>query len=580
MKFFWRAKTAEQKPEPDEKSPVSAVAQASSSDGASPAADAAPSGTSNSGDDPATNVVTLQPAKLTERIAAAATKTASALTTTGDDDEKGVIAFAPGKDLPVQQEAVKALSIAIASNRDGANILLIGPAGTGRRSAAARLVELRRPSLERPGDWLYATAPGDARRLDAYAMPHGQGALFVREVKAAIARAEANHARLAAGDDYRLGLEIIDEEFRHRTNRSLDQLKRRAEAQNIALVKTPEGFVLAPMHEGKVVRNDVFRALPESLQRDVESKIASLEGELKAFIEGLPAQDAAQGERIAAFNRDTAARAVKSQFEPVRAAFNGAGEIIDRIEASLVAAIAQGSRVHDGAAARNRNDIVVLGAQIAADFSEIAPFVVAHDVSPEALLGEFGTDADARLRLKPGALMRANGGFLLIEAWRLAARPDAWLALSAALETGEVVPVAASSLILDVEPLPVKVRLVVVGDDISIQKLSDLDPGLLRFFPHVVRFLGAAPRSAVSKAAYAEIAAALAVRKHLKPLAAAAAGAIYDEACISNSVSLNLTDLSALLYEADRLADAVQSASIRAEDIKSAASRIREARTP
>ena len=411
-------------------------------------------------------------------------------------------------------------------------------------------------------------------------MPHGQGALFVREVKAAIARAESNHARLVAGDDYRLGLEIIDEEFRHRCNKTLDQLKRRAEAQNIALVKTPEGFVLAPMHEGKVVRNDVFRALPELLQRDVGSKIASLEVELKAFVDSLPVEDAAQGERISAFNRDAAARAVKSQFEAVRAAFTGAGEVIDRIEASLVSAIASGARLHDGALARPRSEVFVFGAQLAADFSDASPLVVAHDVSPPALIGELGRDADGRVKLKPGLLMRANGGFLLIEAWRLAAMPDGWLALSAALDAGEVTPLTHDGLIVDIEPLPLKVKVVLVADDPSIQRLSDIDPGILRFFPHIVRFQAVAPRSALSKSAYAEIAAALAVRKALRPLAASAANALYDIACISNSVSLNLTDLSALLYEADRLASEGQSTSIRGDDIKTAASRIREARTP
>ena len=88
---------------------------------------------------------------------------------------------------------------------------------------------------------------------------------------------------MIASDDYRLAIEVIDEEFRHRADKSLDDLKRRAEAQNIALLKTSEGFVLAPMHEGKVVRSEVFRSLPDGLQRDVEAKIAMLEGELKGL---------------------------------------------------------------------------------------------------------------------------------------------------------------------------------------------------------------------------------------------------------------------------------------------------------
>ena len=90
----------------------------------------------------ATNVVTLQSAKLTERLAAATPK--SAALTTVEDEEKGLITYTAGKDLPVQQDAVKALASALNSDRDGANVILIGPPGTGRRSTALRLIEMRR----------------------------------------------------------------------------------------------------------------------------------------------------------------------------------------------------------------------------------------------------------------------------------------------------------------------------------------------------------------------------------------------------------------------------------------------------
>lgn len=525
-----------------------------------------------------TNVVALSSSKLTERIAVTAAKPSAM--PANEDDEKGLVAFTASKVLPIQDEAVNALSSAIASDRRGSNVLIIGPPGSGRRTTAARIVEARRGELERPKDWLYVTAPGESRRLVSRSVPHGQGALFVREVRAAMGRAEANHARLVAADDYRLGLEIIDEEFRHRSSKSLDLLKRRAEAQNIAMVKTPEGFVLAPMLDGKVVRKDVFRALPDALQREVEAKIKNLEVELKKFVDAQPDEDAAQGERIAVFNRETASRAVKSQFEAVRAAFSGTDEIIDSVEASLISAIASGGRVHEGALPRQHSDVAVLGAQLAEDFSEAAPLVVAHDVSPAALMGTFGRDGAGQLKFVPGALARANGGFLMIEAWRLVALPESWLALSGALEMGEIKPIVPEGTAVEVEPVPLSIKVLLVADDHAIKRLSDIDPGVLRFFPHIARFQAVAPRSALSDVRYAEIAAAIAARKQLRPLARSSTAALYDIACVSNSISLNLTDLTALLFEADRFADDARSSVIRGEDIKAAATRIREVREP
>ena len=66
--------------------------------------------------------------------------------------------------------------------------------------------------------------------------------------------------------------------MRYHGEKAVEQVRRRAEAQNIAVVKSLDGYVLAPMHEGRVVRSDVFRALPEALKRNVEAKITTLEG--------------------------------------------------------------------------------------------------------------------------------------------------------------------------------------------------------------------------------------------------------------------------------------------------------------
>lgn len=519
------------------------------------------------------NVISISSSRLTDRLAAASLKSTESALVHQEAAEPARL-MSNHYALPGQEEALEALRDAVASTRAQAHILVTGPSGTGKRTAIGHEIDCVRHAKERPQDWLYAWE-GHGKRLKAFALPHGQGALFLREVETAIARANANHARITSGDDYRLGLELIDEEFRHRSSKTLEILKRRAESQNIALVKTPEGFVLAPMHEGKVVRNDVFRALPESLQRDVEGKIANLEGELKQFVESLPSEDAAKGERLAAFNRDAASRAVKTQFEALRSAFSVSSGAIDTIENGLVGTIANGPitqtrRIEDGL-------VLVTGAQIAEDFSAAAPVVTAHDVSPEALLGAFAFDPAGRLSLSSGALMRANGGFLLVEAWRLATVPGAWAALSAALETREVHPRASGSLAIEAEPIPLTARVVMIADAQSLKKLKEIDPGALRFFPHTVAFNGTAPRASLNKKSYADLALRVGERKGLRAVTDSGCTVLYEAATVANSVSLDLSELANLLISADSIAGAAASNDIRKEHVETALKRVREA---
>ena len=588
VKFFWRLKKEEATAEPAAANdstveatsagadPAQAKAviadrenvavKAKGSEGGEDAEEAA--------DEPASNVVTLQSARLTERIAAAAVKTVTSLAAAEPVSLVPDITRprAPGA-LPGQEAAYQHLTRAAAAASHNAHILVAGKTGTGRRTAVLDILEKERDRLTRPCDWVYL-ASSDGQRMEAFSLPHGQGALLAREANAAITRVCSSYERLAASDDFRLGLEIIDEEYRQRASKTLELLKRRAEDQNIALVKTPEGFVLAPMHEGKVVRNDMFRALPEAMQREVEAKISDLESELKGFLDSLPAEDISQAQRIEAFHHDAAARAVRPHIDTIRIAFPECSAVLDALQGALVAGICG-----DAAAQKNRRRLgampQVLEAQAASDFSAKAPLVFVHDVSVGALCGEVGGDGAGRQALKPGALMQANGGFIVVEAWRLAADPKAWAALTSALETGHIEPAGSGANAVD--PIPFAGRVVLITDEHALARLLSLDAGLRRYFAHVVRFPSALPRTSMGVAEYAGFAAALAAAEGLRPIAASAADALYRAALArdgdANSVTLDAHALRTLLLEADLQADADDAAHIRASHIEAATCR-------
>src|SRR5690606_16975652 len=128
-------------------------------------------------------------------------------------------------------------------------------------------------------DWVYIVERSAPSRARAYALPSGEKSRFVRDVREALDKASAAFERHLGSDQHRISLDLLEEEMRERGASPVEQLRRRAEAQNIALVKSLDGYVLAPMHDGRVVRSDVFRALPEALKRNVEAKITTLEEE-------------------------------------------------------------------------------------------------------------------------------------------------------------------------------------------------------------------------------------------------------------------------------------------------------------
>ena len=117
-----------------------------------------------------------------------------------------------------------------------------------------------------------------------------------------------------------------------------------------------------------------------------------------------------------------------------------------------------------------------------ATFPKAAPVVFARDVSAAHLAGAIGHDSDGRVSIQPGQLMRANGGFLVVEAWRLAAAPEGWAVCRRHLNRRHQT-MAAPGMIVDAEPVKLYVRVILLADPESLEKLAAIDPGFAEHFP-------------------------------------------------------------------------------------------------
>ena len=202
------------------------------------------------------------------------------------------------------------------------------------------------------------------------------------------------------------------------------------------------------------------------------------------------------------------------------------------------------------------------------------PLVFARDVAPADFTGVMGHDASGRLSVRPGHLMRANGGYLIVDAWRLASVPGAWETVSGALESARVSPHAAPGLVVEAEPVPLAIKLILIADEGSWARLKAIDPGLARFFPARVRFVSDALKSEVDETAFTNLAKSIADAQSLPNLEKSAATALYEDACrrsgSSARVSLDLITLSQCLATAAANAGKASADKVRRADVEDA----------
>jgi len=385
-----------------------------------------------------------------------------------------------------------------------------------------------------------------------------------------------------AADDYELKRRAIEEEFRFSREDALDALRREAETQNIALLRTPAGIAVAPILEGKVVRSDVFNSVPESLRREVHTKIAALEAEIEAILAERPEAEKARRERLLALNEQVAGRQVRAALDEPTKAFadvpgverflKAAGRDLIRNAGLFLGTPAQDSvkvrvgTIGDARFARYRVHVMT-----SASGAGGVPVLEETNPTYANLFGriELGAAADGPptqvARIKPGVLHRANGGFLLLDAGALLAAPAIADALARALDAEEIrfdPPSDAVGVVVgeipDLEPMPLGLKLVVFGDRDEHRQLAKAYPRLKRHFKVEAVFDDAVERSPETIAAYARAIAGIIAKNELKPVEAGGVALLIEEAGRkaggNGKLSLEIGHVADICREADHWA--------------------------
>ena len=483
-----------------------------------------------------------------------------------------------------QARALNALTFGAGMKGPGYNILVTGTEGSGYAATVRSELQAIARTTEKPSDWVYVSSFDAAGGFRALKLPAGTAKAFVDGMAQVIDRlADALPAAFAA-DDYELKRRTIEEEFRFSREDALETLRREAEAQNIALLHTPAGIAVAPILEGKVVKTDVFNSVPEELRREVETKIAALESEIEALLAERPGAEKARRERLNVLNEQVAGRQVRAVLDELKIQFGDASGVESFIKAAgrdLIrnAALFLGSGGHEsvkvpvGTIGDPRFMRYRVHVMAASGATPGAPVVAEANPTYANIFGRVESAAGGGegqpvqvSRIKPGALHCANGGFLLLEARELLSAPRATAeALARALEAGEIrfdppsEPVAlGSSEIPDLEPIPLSVKLVVLGDAADQRALAKGCPRLMRLFKVEAEFEDTVERSDEIISAYARLIAGIVAQNSLKPVDAGGVAMLIDEAARkaggNGKLSLEVSHIADICREADHWA--------------------------
>lgn len=510
----------------------------------------------------------------------------------------------PAHGLIGQERAMRALTFGAGMKSLDYNIFVLGPDASGKSDAVRAALEDRAAGEPCPDDWVYANnfeAPNAplALRLDA-----GRGRRLKTVMTEAVAELQATLPAAFEGEDYQARARAVDAQFSTDSDERLQELSQKAEGQGIAFLRTPMGFTFAPMLEGKVVKPEAFAAMPPSMQDSVREAIEALQEELASILQSLPRADKERRARLRKLNEEVASRVVGDALHDALLEFKDNAPVLKHLKAAQQDLVAnaqtfliQGNDVQDSEPLvrpasdperdpRFRRYMVNPVVSCSQGQGERrAPVIEESNPTHGNLIGRIehlshmGALVTDFLLIKPGALHRANGGYLLIDARKLLMSPYAWEALKRALQTQAIrlePPAEAmiSTQSLDPEPIPLDVKIVLFGDRQLYQQLCEGDPEFQQLFKVQADFDDTIARTEENMQSYAGLVAAIVGKYGLKPLERDGVARLIEEgsrlAGDRDKLSIEISRLADIIREADYWSSEAGRSATSLDDVRKA----------
>ncbi|TDK50023.1 Lon protease family protein [Antarcticimicrobium luteum] len=509
----------------------------------------------------------------------------------------------PIEGLIGQDRAMEAIRLAAGMRASDFNLFVQGPPGTGRRASVDAFLGRHAATLPEPDDWAYVNNFDAPHRPRALRLPPGVASKLKDEMEDVVDDLAIDIAALFESDDYQAANRAINEEFGEQQEHAMSEFAEKAKSENVALMRTPMGIMLAAIKDGEVVKTDHFETLPEDEQKQIEEKIGRLQAELSEILRNAPKLDRDRRRRIEALNAEMLGEVVASRLREARDAFAG----LDAVQAYL-------ATVEEDLIGNAEMFLVVMQQQQQADgpFPESVHKAHSNPVFQRYMVNVMVTreEDDAHgaplesedlptldrltgriehaqqmgalftnfMMIKPGALHRANGGYLVLDARRLLSEPMAWPALKQCLQSESITITSmgerlslVSTTSLEPDPIPMNLRVVLIGDRMLYALLVTLDPDFGELFKLQADFEESIERSDESQALFARVIGMRATKDGLHPVSAAGVARLMDEAVRlaedASKLSLHLGALGDLLREADYYAGQNRRDQIEAADV-------------
>ncbi len=431
-----------------------------------------------------------------------------------------------------QSRAIDAIKLSAEIDHKEFNLYVLGRKGTGRHSAVAQLLSKAAATRPMPCDWVYVNNFDTPHKPNAMKLSPGMAAALKSAMQLLVDDLAIEIPALFESEEYQTQRRAIEEEFGQKHEEPIAEFAERAQAENVALLRTPMGFMLSAIVDGKPIQPDVYAALSPEERAEIDEKIEKLQEHLADVLKQGPQLEKEHRQKVEALHAAMAERAVSLRVREVETEFAdnaNIGSYLKQVRTDMISNAELFLVSKEGATNGPFPEVIRKYHQDPIFDRYGVNIMVSHEEGPRSApivredlpslnnltgriehISEMGTLATNFTLIKPGALHRANGGYLVLDAHRLLSEPYAWDALKRCLQSQSISITSladrlslSSTITLEPDPIPLDVRVVLVGDRRLHMLLTMLDPEFGQLFKIQADFEDDLPRTAKNTRALA-----------------------------------------------------------------------------
>ncbi len=406
-----------------------------------------------------------------------------------------------------QQRALRSIEFGLGMEETGFNLFISGETGTSRTSTIRNILRKRAKDEPKPNDWIYVNNFKDSDSAISLSLPAGMGSELAADMKDLVDAFKTDIPKALESPEYETRRSEILEAYQKSNNDLFQDLEKETAKYGFALQRTVSGLVVVPQTGGRNYTQDEYEALSDKKRQKLDQLGKTLTERLNEVLRRVRDNEKLTKDALGQADRDLGMSCLGHRIDPLREKYAGLEKVLlylDSIREDIINNLDDfkpqppQTQIPGIKMPRQEPTFERYMVNLLVDNKDTAGAPVVFESNPtyNNLFGRIehtmqygGVAVTDFTMIRAGALHRANGGYLVVDAREVLINPFVWDALKRCIRTGDIRIEDVleqyrfmTMVTLKPEAVPMQTKIVMIGTPWIYYLLFYVDPDYRKFF--------------------------------------------------------------------------------------------------